>query len=506
MERDRGVYNMPGNIELSKEAPLDARRKVNTFAELFLEDTWKDSNNRVWLYDGMTVEVGDRLGELWQLKSKNSYSNPEDWIKISGGIEDAPKDGSPYMRKNGAWSAYTQIEEVYTFAPTISGNKITQEDYNGLKAAIEAGKIIAYGQQGMNGNYVVVLSASMEDAIRLMTFAGDSFQVFTVTPDLTFTGGNEYLILKNNTVEYEVTGDYNPAHKKYVDEAVTSNSYKVLPGEVLEITQGMASNDIFAKFGGKSAYLDFVKNTPTNSIIRVEGGALCVASMISYTNDNTSTLDIQTLDLNASQHIRVTVSGGTASALTAKYIFVNESDVLKKNNTTAYTPTQQYHPATKKYADDVHYGKSININSINDILDIVTLSGVDAETRINTLFGSISTFDDIVDDILANHTRYYFHINTQPDTNCVELGCVNAWKASNNTSYELHFIITYYGAGNLYTNRITIVQNENSTDSKVFIRSLVNSDNITTLTKKTSTEYSNINPKAYNTAYLVTDD
>lgn len=505
MGRDRGVYNMPGNIELSKEAPLDARRKVNTFAELFLEDTWKDSNNRVWLYDGMTVEVGDRLGELWQLKSKNSYSNPEDWVKISGGIEDAPKDGSPYMRKNGAWSAYTQIEEVYTFEPDLTTDKVTQEEYNKLKAAIEAGKIIALKQQDIVGGYTISIAIFMENTISLMYNAGDSFTLLSITSDLTITVETRYCLLPNNTKEYEVTGDYNPAHKKYVDEAVVANSYKVLPTEVLEITQDMASDDIFAKFGGKSAYLDFVKNTPTNSIIRVEGGALCVASMISYTNDNTSTLDIQTLGLNASQYIRVTVSGGTASALTVKYIFVNESDVLKKNNTTAYTPTQHYHPATKAYVDDIGYGRTITTTA-DKFLNTANLSGVDAEQRVNDLFGSLDNFKNAVANILANHVRYYFHFGDNPNNSCVELGCVNAWRANNNSSYELHFIITYYDENNLYTNRISIVVNNDTAASKVIIASLVNSDNVATLTKKTSTEYSNINPKANNTAYLVTDD
>ena len=451
------------------------------------------------------LAIGDVVNNLTTNETKKALSAAQGKKLQDEKISDAPKDGSPYMRKDGAWSAYTQIEEVYTFAPTISGNKITQEDYNGLKAAIEAGKIIAYGQQGMNGNYVATLSASMEDAIRLMTFAGDSFQVFTVTPDLTFTGENCYLILKNNTVEYEVIGDYNPAHKKYVDDAVVANSYKILPTEVLDITQGMASDDIFAKFGGKSAYLDFVKNTPTNSIIRVEGGALCVVSMISYTNDNTSTLDIQTLSLNASQYIRVTVSGGTASALTAKYIFVNESDVLKKNNTTAYTPTQHYHPATKAYADDIGYGRTITTTT-DKFLNTANLSGVDAEQRVIDLFGSLDIFKNVVANILANHVRYYFHFGDNPNNNCIELGCVNAWRANNNSSHELHFIITYYDVNNLYTNRISIVVNNDTAASKVIIVSLVNSDNITTLTKKTSTEYSNINPKADNTAYLVTDD
>lgn len=420
-------------------------------------------------------------------------------------ISDAPKDGSPYMRKNGAWSAYTQIEEVYTFEPDLTTDKVTQEEYNKLKAAIEAGKIIALKQQDIVGGYTISIAIFMENTINLMYNAGDSFTLLSITSDLTISVEARYCLLPNNTKEYEVTGDYNPAHKKYVDEAVVANSYKVLPGEVLEITQGMASDDIFAKFGGKSAYLDFVKNTPTNSIIRVEGGALCVASMISYTDDNTSTLDIQTLGLNASQYIRVTVSGGTASALTAKYIFVNESDVLKKNNTTAYTPTQHYHPATKAYADDIGYGRTITTTA-DKFLNTANLSGVDAEQRVIDLFGSLDNFKNVVANILANHVRYYFHFGDNPNNNCVELGCVNAWRANNNSSHELHFIITYYDENNLYTNRISIVINNDTAASKVIIASLVNSDNVATLTKKTSTEYSNINPKANNTAYLVTDD
>lgn len=420
-------------------------------------------------------------------------------------VEDAPKDGSPYMRKNGAWSAYTQIEEVYTFEPDLTTEKITQEEYNKLKAAVQAGKVIVLKQQDIPGGYVMSISIFMENTINLMYSAGDSFTLLSITSDLNVTVEAQYCLLLNNTKEYEVTGDYNPAHKKYVDEAVVANSYKVLPTKVLEITQGMASDDIFAKFGGKSAYLDFVKNTPTNSIIRVEGGALCVASMISYTNDNTSTLDIQTLGLNASQYIRVTVSSGTASALTAKYIFVNESDVLKKNNTTAYTPTQHYHPATKAYADNIGYGRTITITA-DKFLNTTNLSGVDAEQRVIDLFGSLDHFKNVVANILANHVRYYFHFGDNPNNDCVELGCVNAWRANNNSSHKLNFIITYYDENNLYTNRISIVVNNDTAASKVIIASLVNSDNVATLTKKTSTEYSNINPKADNTAYLVTDD
>lgn len=453
------------------------------------------------------LAIGDVVNNLTTNDAKKALSAAQGKKLQDEKVEDAPKDGSPYMRKNGAWSAYTQIEEVYTFEPDLTTDKITQEEYNKLKAAVQAGKVIVLKQQDIPGGYVMSTSIFMENTINLMYSVGDSFTLLSITSDLNVTVEAQYCLLPNNTKEYEVTGDYNPAHKKYVDEAVVANSYKVLPIEVLEITQDMASDDIFAKFGGKSAYLDFVKNTPTDSIIRVEGGALCVASMISYTNDNTSTLDIQTLGLNASQYIRVTVSSGTASALTVKYIFVNESDVLKKNNTTAYTPTQHYHPATKAYVDDIGYGRTITIATTADkFLNTANLSGVDAEQRVIDLFGTLDHFKNVVANILANHVRYYFHFGDNPNNNCVELGCVNAWRANNNSSHQLHFIITYYDENNLYTNRISIVVNNDTAKSKVIIASLVNSDNVATLTKKTSTEYSNINPKANNTAYLVTDD
>lgn len=442
MARDRGVYNMSGNIELSKEAPLDARRKVNTFAELFLEATWKDSNNKVWLYDGMTVEVGDRLGELWQLKSKTSYSRKEDWVKISGGIEEAPKDGNPYMRKNGAWNAYTQIEEVYTFVADINEGKITQDAYNGLKAAVKAGKIIAIKLVDIDGRWIVSLSNLSEDTINLIVYAGDAFQTLAIKSDLSVTETNKNFILRDNTAQYEVTGDYNPAHKKYVD-TVTNN----------------------------------IKN---NVLLK---------------NNTTGYTPTQDYHPSTKQYVDNSVKSV-------------QDNVILKNNNTPYNPTNDYNPATKKYVDNIAYGKVIVVSDISKFLYTVKLNGADAEQRTIDLFGNIDNFKNVVADILANHTRYYFHINNNLNNNCIELGCVNAWRANDSTAYELHFIITYFGNNpiNMFTNRISIVLNDDNRESKVIIASLVNSDNINTITNKTKSEYDGISTKQNKTAYLVTDD
>lgn len=433
---------MSGNIELSKEAPLDARRKVNTFAELFLEATWKDSNNKVWLYDGMTVEVGDRLGELWQLKSKTSYSRQEDWVKISGGIEEAPKDGNPYMRKNGAWNAYTQIEEVYTFVADINGNKISQDAYNGLKAAVKAGKVIAIKLVDMDGRWIVSLSSLSGDTINLIVYVGDAFQTMAIKSDLSFTETNKNFILRDNTAQYEVTGDYNPAHKKYVDTVANGIRNNVL----------LRNNT--ASYTPTQDYHPSTKQYVDNSVKSVQ--------------DN----------------------------------------VILKNNNTPYNPANDYNPATKKYVDNIAYGKVIVVSDISKFLYNIELNGADAEQRIVDLFGSIDNFKNVVADILANHTRYYFHINNNLDNNCIELGCVNAWRANDSTANELHFVITYFGNNpiKMFTNRISIVSNDDDNrESKVIIASLVNSDNINTLTKKTSDEYNNIASKDNETMYAITD-
>lgn len=432
---------MSGNIELSKEAPLDARRKVNTFAELFLEATWKDSNNKVWLYDGMTVEVGDRLGELWQLKSKTSYSRQEDWVKISGGIEEAPKDGNPYMRKNGAWNAYTQIEEVYTFVADINENKISQDAYNGLKAAVKAGKVIAIKLVDIDGRWIVSLSSLSGDTINLIVYFGDAFQTMVIKSDLSVTETNKNFILRDNTAQYEVTGDYNPAHKKYVD-TVTNN----------------IKNNVL------------LKNNTTN-----------------YT-------PTQDYHPSTKQYVDNSVKSV-------------QDNVILKNNNTPYNPANDYNPATKKYVDNIAYGKVIVVSNISKFLYNIELNGADAEQRIVDLFGSIDNFKNVVADILANHTRYYFHVNNNLNSNCIELGCVNVWRANDSTSYELHFIITYFGNNpvKMFTNRISIISNKDNRESKVIIASLVNSDNINTLTKKTSDEYNNIASKDNETMYAITD-
>lgn len=160
--------------------------------------------------------------------------------------------------------------------------------------------------------------------------------------------------------------------------------------------------------------------------------------------------------------------------------------------------------ATKEYVDSYHYGKSLKIPNVETVLHPTLLQGQDAQSKIDELFGGAESFKGVVEDILIKHTRYYFHFDNN-FTNCIELGCVNAWRSNERTSYELHFIVVYNTNNIYYTSRIGVIYNVDVNATKYYVAHLVQSDNLTTLTKKTAAEYDAIGSKDVNTAYCVTD-
>ena len=457
--------------------------------------------------------------------------------------------------------------------------------------------------------------------------------------------------------------------KTTVDDA----SVILLPDDVNSIEQNYSSKQIFDAFGGKDAYNGYVSKITQKSVIKI-GDALYAVSQVlgsSYTDENNSQLVVQTIAMNVIKYIQVTVTGGTAKALVGKWNIVDAAKILTKDNTTAYTPTQNYHPATKKYADasslykvynlglnvidrtgvlllweaekdeydatvyrgimmgslctiplhgitqaggvplvsmfasfrkigennetdfmyargssyirvapatviynnkdytalqievsgeadimnfvgyfdrpplltwvpyleetgsgtvilneeinsniDVSaakefvyssyvdtaiYGKIINADSgtiSNDLIgNGLNLTGVDAEERVNRYFGNLANFRNVVQDIVENHTRYFIHNSND----CRELGCLNVWKNMGNTEHELHFILTGFGNGNLHTKRYSIRITENTDDARFIIENIVSSDNLKTVTKKSTEQYAAITNKDANTVYCVTD-
>jgi hypothetical protein len=117
----------------------------------------------------------------------------------------------------------------------------------------------------------------------------------------------------------------------------------------------------------------------------------------------------------------------------------------------------------------------IELQDIRDILNIVNHEKDAASSDISSVFGGSVNFRAIVDDIIKTHTRYFFHVKDTPDTNCIQLSGVNAWKNIYSTQYELHFIYNYYisNGDRRVCRRVSVIDN-NDTNSNVFIVENVN--------------------------------
>lgn len=85
MARERGTFNFSASLEVKKQAPLDARQTYIDYSELIQEATWKDSDNKVWLFKGLTVPVNYN-GEhaLFMLTNPDNYTSTSSWIRVDG--------------------------------------------------------------------------------------------------------------------------------------------------------------------------------------------------------------------------------------------------------------------------------------------------------------------------------------------------------------------------------------------------------------------------------------
>lgn len=182
-----------------------------------------------------------------------------------------------------------------------------------------------------------------------------------------------------------------------------------------------------------------------------------------------------------------------------------KSDVLTKTNTSSFTPTGDYQPATKKYVDDKHIMLTITDEAHIQLISNQEVKAGEAESKINLVFGSIDNFKNIIQRLLSDNILFLkitekeifkvstSHIHCNPD----------------NGAYELSFIYTYTSIADannisLVTKRIFIALNSNATNFFV-VKDILVSDNLTTLTKETAAEYDTIGSKDANTAYCVTD-
>ena len=185
--------------------------------------------------------------------------------------------------------------------------------------------------------------------------------------------------------------------------------------------------------------------------------------------------------------------------------FVYSSNVLTKTNTSSFTPTGDYQPATKKYVDDKHIMLTITNEAHIQLISNQEVKAGEAESKINLVFGSIDNFKNIIQRLSSDNILFL----KITEKEIFKVSTSHTYCNPNNGAYELSFIYTYTSIADannisLVTKRIFIALNSNATNFFV-VKDILVSDNLTTLTKKTAAEYEAIGSKDDNTAYCVTD-
>ena len=570
--RDRGTFNFSGNLEVKKDAPLEARSLVNSYADLVKPETWTDEQGGIWKYDCMLVSCKDRPGEVYQLQPGADYTKQSSWILI-GDTSELNSKVQQFINSKGAPNGLASLNESGIIPsaqlPSYVDDVIEVDTFNNLPDTGESGKIYIVQDTNLtyrwSGTAYVEISKSLALGETSSTaYPGDKGKATTdVVNSLSDNLVNDVLVSQSdkNSVSLTIKSiTKNPVKKNkellLVDgepilltdntpillaDNVNDGLYDQADDKLITINQassftaGVMSASDKTKLDGLKAQaeidtsisnvqnnlnahinnrtnphrvtkeqigLDQVDNTsdankPISTATQTalngkfsatDGNALkqrvdnipeLVATDITVDSDN----DSVNISLDKTSIVDGTLSGTTIninSATASKAGILVPTDkskidkIITNGNGTKYLSDN----GTYKEVSGGSSSSDINIIELQDIMDIISIVYHEkdrASSDISSVFGGSANFRSIVNDILKTHTRYFFHVKDTPDTNCIQLSGVNAWKNIDNTRYELHFIYNYYiSNGNQRTcRRVTVIDSDN-TDSNLFIVENVN--------------------------------
>lgn len=536
--RDRGTFNFSGNLEVKKDAPLEARSLVNSYADLVKPETWTDEQGGIWKYDCMLVSCKDRPGEVYQLQPGADYTKQSSWILI-GDTSELNSKVQQFINSKGAPNGLASLNESGIIPsaqlPSYVDDVIEVDTFSNLPGTGESGKIYIVQDTNLtyrwSGTDYVEISKSLALGETSSTaYPGDKGKATTdklnripdklITDTVNVNQSTTEAVLNFTTYRQEAqqigrntltitsatisqAGLMSSSDKTKLDglkdqasitsdiDAVQTNlethiNNKSNPHEVTKDQVGLGNVDNTSdankpiSTATQTALNGKFSATDGNALKqRVDNIPELVATDITVDSDN----DSVNISLDKTSIVDGTLSGTTIninSATASKAGILVPTDkskidkIITNGNGTKYLSDN----GTYKEVSGGSSSSDINIIELQDIRDIISIVYHEkdrASSDISSVFGGSANFRSIVNDILKTHTRYFFHVKDTPDTNCIQLSGVNAWKNIDNTQYELYFIYNYYiSNGNQRTcRRVTVIDSDN-TDSNLFIVENVN--------------------------------
>lgn len=536
--RDRGTFNFSGNLEVKKDAPLEARSLVNSYADLVKPETWTDEQGGIWKYDCMLVSCKDRPGKIYQLSPGADYTKESSWILI-GDTSELNNKVQQFINSKGAPNGLASLNESGIIPsaqlPSYVDDVIEVDTFSNLPGTGESGKIYIVQDTNLtyrwSGTDYVEISKSLALGETSSTaYPGDKGKATTdklnripdklITDTVNVNQSTTEAVLKFTTYRQEAqqigrntltitsattsqAGLMSSSDKTKLDglkdqagitsdiNAVQTNlethiNNKSNPHEVTKDQVGLGNVDNTSD--ANKPISNATQTALNGKFSATDGNALkqrvdnipeLVATDITVDSDN----DSVNISLDKTSIVDGTLSGTTIninSATASKAGILVPTDkskidkIITNGNGTKYLSDN----GTYKEVSGGSSSSDINIIELQDIRDIISIVYHEkdrASSDISSVFGGSANFRSIVNDILKTHTRYFFHVKDTPDTNCIQLSGVNAWKNIDNTQYELHFIYNYYiSDGNQRTcRRVTVIDSDN-TDRNLFIVENVN--------------------------------
>lgn len=536
--RDRGTFNFSGNLEVKKDAPLEARSLVNSYADLVKPETWTDEQGGIWKYDCMLVSCKDRPGKVYQLSPGADYTKESNWILI-GDTSELNNKVQEFIDSKGAPNGLASLNESGIIPsaqlPSYVDDVIEVDTFSNLPGTGESGKIYIVQDTNLtyrwSGTGYVEISKSLALGETSSTaYPGDKGKATTdklnripdklITDTVNVNQSTTEAVLNFTTYRQEAqqvgrntltitsatisqAGLMSSSDKTKLDglkdqagitsdiNAVQTNlethiNNKSNPHKVTKDQVGLGNVDNTSD--ANKPISNATQTALNGKFSATDGNALkqrvdnipeLVATDITVDSDN----DSVNISLDKTSIVDGTLSGTTIninSATASKAGILVPTDkskidkIITNGNGTKYLSDN----GTYKEVSGGSSSSDINIIELQDISDIISIVYHEkdrASSDISSVFGGSANFRSIVNDILKTHTRYFFHVKDTPDTNCIQLSGVNAWKNIDNTQYELHFIYNYYiSNGNQRTcRRVTVIDSDN-TDSNLFIVENVN--------------------------------
>lgn len=301
-------------------------------------------------------------------------------INSTSGISDAPIDNIQYGRQNGAWTAIEEIKQFNFRGEFQLGNTYNINDVVSITTPDSVTEFIA----NMNG--IVLPPPSMgwdeffrvrngKSAYELAVEAGfngtleewlESLQGTDGT-NATINGLNVLNIIDSDTITTEISNNnikFHATENNLTAHAIDTTLHKTngeqskinnLPSDTISdlervelIAKGASRALVFETLIQLNNWIAGAYIRPDEKTIddlRIGDNLFIIDRFVpDYWWDGTQKQELETQKVDLTDYPK--------TAEVQNMIAVLANNVLQKNNTTAFTPTANYHPATKLYVDN----------------------------------------------------------------------------------------------------------------------------------------------------------